>query len=73
MKETSVIDTVDGTLECVRLRWRTNDVDRSLSRRTDASEQGKLRVGEWFRMDSFQTLQRCLILVRANVATAPFS
>lgn len=51
MVVTRPIDTLDKTLECVYVKWSTDDeVQPSLRRGTGISEQGGPRQGEWSGM-----------------------
>lgn len=67
-------DTTDGTLGYVCPRLGSDQkVDHGQELGTAALEQGHLSVGEWFGMQSLQTVERYLNVLRAKHAIHPFT
>lgn len=74
MEVTPTIDTVEETPGRSCVKWSTDEeVDHNLRRGMGISEQGGLSVGEWFELKHLKTLQRCVSVMRASHAVAPFS
>lgn len=74
MEVSRPVDVIEETLNCVCLRWSTDDeVDYSCGGGRNGEKRGRLQVGEWFGIEELGTLKGCVNVIRSNHAIEPFT